>query len=86
MPNPHPPPFCGGGNKKMKKIFPQCNYLDEDGKRCRARSAITSDLHLENELYEYPRWVRVNLCPEHFLHYGGQFIGGKKTKTNQSSP
>jgi hypothetical protein len=54
-----------------RKLFPQCTFLDADGKRCRQRSAIQMNLHLENELYNYPAWVRVNLCPKHFMHFGG---------------
>lgn len=64
--------------KKEIKKFPQCAFLDEDGKRCRCRSAIKHQLHLENELYNYPRWVEVNLCSEHFLHLGGDFLNRTK--------
>jgi hypothetical protein len=65
---------------RMIKQFPQCAFLNEDGKRCRRHSAIQHDLHLESELYNYPAWVRVNLCPEHFIHFRGTFLRERKEK------
>ncbi len=62
----------------MKKTLPQCTYLDENGKRCRKRFAIKHRVHLDNEIYSYPCWVEINLCPEHFLHLGGSFLNKKK--------
>ena len=60
------------------KTLPRCTYLDENGKRCRKRSALKLRLHLDNEIYKYPRWVEVNLCIEHFIHLGGDFKKEKK--------
>jgi len=61
-----------------KTIIPQCTFLDEDGKRCRCRSAIKHRVHLNNEMYDYPAWVEINLCVKHFLHFGGKFINKLK--------
>ena len=66
--------------KKKKNNLPQCSYLDENGKRCRRRSGIKKKLHLDVEIYEYPRWVEVNLCPQHFIHFGGDFNPKRKSK------
>lgn len=62
---------------KNLKPLPQCCFLDGDGKRCRKKSAIKNRLHLDN-MYKYPAWVEVNLCPEHHLHFGGGFAPKKK--------
>ncbi len=59
--------------KKRKNNLPQCNYLDENGKRCRRRSGIKEKLFLDVEIYESPGWVEVNLCPQHFTQLGGDF-------------
>jgi hypothetical protein len=56
---------------KIKNVMKQCAFLDGDGKRCRKKSAIKLRLHLNPEIYDYPRWVEVNLCIDHFLHFGG---------------
>lgn len=67
---------------ESKSLFdqPQCCFLDESGKRCRKHSALKLDLHLDGELYKYPRWVMVNLCPEHFLQFGGSFKPKKRNE------
>lgn len=51
------------------KEQPRCNYLNQDGKRCRRRSGIVLRVHLEPELYKFPTWVEINLCPEHLAKY-----------------
>lgn len=63
-----------------KTLLPQCSFINEGGKRCRVRSAIKNRLHLDGELYDYPSWVEVNLCPEHHLHFGGDFKPKKDTR------
>ena len=63
-------------NKEMK----QCAFLSSEGKRCRKRSALKLQVHLDSEIYDYPSWVEVNLCAEHFTHYGGSFNPSKQQK------
>ena len=58
--------------EKKKKLFPQCTFLYEDGKRCRKRSAIKLRVHLSS-MYQYPAWVEINLCPVHYTHFDGKF-------------
>lgn len=67
--------------KEIKRLSPlkQCCFLNQDGKRCRVRSAIKMRLHLDGELYNYPSWVEVNLCAEHFFHFGGSLRPNKET-------
>jgi hypothetical protein len=55
-------------NEKLK----QCAHVDEDGNRCRKKTALKLRLHLDGR-YKYPAWVEVNLCIEHHLHFGGSF-------------
>ncbi len=62
---------------KERKIYPQCNFLDDKEKRCKKRSALQLSLHLDSELYELPAWLKVNLCPEHYIHFGGTFLKQK---------
>ena len=64
----------------MKKELPRCNFLNEDGIRCRKKSGIEFNLHCDNEIYRYPSWVCVNLCIEHATHYGYDFSVPKKNK------
>lgn len=66
--------------------LPQCSYLNNEGKRCRRRSALRLNLHLESELYDYPNWVQVNLCIEHYSYYGGDFRRPLKQNNNDKPP
>lgn len=65
--------------KKLKQMsnpkteLPRCNFLTMDAKRCRRHSAIKHRVHLDQELYDLPAYVEVNLCAEHFIHLGGSF-------------
>lgn len=74
----------------MKKLFPQCNALDDNGKRCRQRSAIKMDYFGNPEMYpsyndKCVGWVRVNFCPTHFIATGGSFLTRKQyEKINKS--
>ena len=51
-----------------------CAYLDDQGKRCRARKGLKSiQYHGDHELYyslsdtfpRWPHWVEIKLCPKH---------------------
>ena len=60
----------------MNSKLSQCCYLDKNGKRCRKRSALKLQVHLDGEMYYsfiYATWVEVNLCVEHYVGYGGTF-------------
>lgn len=55
------------------KIWRQCQALDKDGKRCRARDHLTvKQYHGNGEIYghgapgePWPTWVHVVLCRDH---------------------
>lgn len=63
----------------MKKEIKRCNALDNDGKQCRKKSALTMEYFGDHEHY-YPynekvvTWVKVNFCVEHFIGTGGKII------------
>ena len=63
-------------NSKMK----QCAFINSEGGRCRKKSAIKLRLFLNPELYDYPHWVEVNLCPVHFTHFSGNLRKGVISK------
>ena len=66
--------------QQIKKLYPQCAFLDGDGKRCRSRSAIKGRVHLDNEIYSNA-WVEVNLCPDHYISYGFSFFPKSRKPT-----
>jgi len=68
-------------NYSMENKLPRCNALDSDGKRCRRHSAIEHDYHGDGEIYRFRQgggkevtWVRVNLCIEHAIGVGHDFL------------
>lgn len=69
---------------KSKIGLPRCNFVSSEGKRCRVRSAIKHRVHLDQELYDYPAWVEVSLCPEHFVHLGGKFQKPNHSQTSKT--
>jgi len=58
--NPH-------GVKQFKR---RCQFLDDNGKRCRKEAVWCFSAHLDSELYDYPKWVAIECCHEHSKHYG----------------
>lgn len=64
----------------MKKELPRCNFLNGYGIRCRRKSAIEFDFHGNYEFYNYPSWVRVNLCIEHAVYFGYDFTAPRKNR------
>lgn len=70
--------------KKELKKFPHCNALDEDGKRCRKHSAIETHYFGASEHYRQTggrgievHWVKINVCIEHAMGIGYDFLKKK---------
>lgn len=65
---------------KEEKVLPRCNALDDDGKRCRKRSAIEHDYFGSNRYYGYGsvEWVRINVCIDHAMKVGHDFTKPRK--------
>ena len=68
----------------MKTTLPRCNFLDANGKRCRVHSALELEFHGDGEIYN-SAWVKVNLCPEHYVFLGGSFKPKQNEKRNKTT-
>jgi hypothetical protein len=58
---------------KRNMLKQRCSYINQDGKRCRIKSAIQIRVFLDAELYDYPRWVEITSCAKHSLALGVEF-------------
>lgn len=62
--------------------LPRCAALDDEGKRCRARSGIEHHYfgnpeHYRNGHENDVTWVRINLCIKHAVAVGHDFTKAK---------
>lgn len=43
----------------------KCQAMDIDGKRCKKPARQTTNVHLDNEIYNC-KWVKCRLCKKHY--------------------
>ena len=54
--------------------LPRCAFVNENNKRCRKHSAIKHRVYLDESIYGINHCVEINLCVEHALLLGKDFL------------